>query len=119
MESLTSLKTFQESEYQESEETLRSFKGFNIKHKNLRRIYETEEWTDLVVFQRSWSTTSTTLLQRVSRLVKYKPGIQVVPTNDEFEDKVASKLTKALLDNIGRMSTSKQISLMNQLLLVQ
>lgn len=38
--------------------------------------------------------------QRVSRLVKYKPGIQIVPTNDEFEDKVASKLTKALLDNI-------------------
>ena len=38
--------------------------------------------------------------QRVSRLVKFKPGIQIIPTNDEFNDKIAAKMTKALLDNI-------------------
>lgn len=37
---------------------------------------------------------------RVSRLVKYKPAVAVMPTNDEFEDKVSAKLTEALLQHI-------------------
>lgn len=38
--------------------------------------------------------------QRVSKLIKYRPGVQILPTNDEFEDKVSSKITKSLLDHI-------------------
>lgn len=37
---------------------------------------------------------------KVSRLIKYRPGVAILPTNDEFEDKVGSKLCKYLLDNI-------------------
>ena len=37
---------------------------------------------------------------RASRLIKYKPAVAILPTNDEFSDKVSAKLTKALLDHI-------------------
>lgn len=37
---------------------------------------------------------------RVSRLIKYKPAVAILPTNDEFSDKVSAKMTKALLDHI-------------------
>lgn len=37
---------------------------------------------------------------RISKLVKYKPAVSVIPTNEEFEDMAASKATKALLDHI-------------------
>lgn len=36
----------------------------------------------------------------VSRLIKYKPAVSVLPTNDEFGDKVSAKMTKYLLDHI-------------------
>lgn len=38
--------------------------------------------------------------QRVSKLIKYRPAVQVLPTNDEFEDKISAKITKNLLDHI-------------------
>lgn len=37
---------------------------------------------------------------RVGRLVKYKPAVAILPSNNEHQDKVAAKITKALLDNI-------------------
>lgn len=37
---------------------------------------------------------------RVSRLVKFKPAVQVLPTNEEFEDVAAAKATGKLLDHI-------------------
>jgi hypothetical protein len=37
---------------------------------------------------------------RVSKLIKYKPAVAILPTNDEFEDDYASKMTKAWLDHI-------------------
>jgi len=37
---------------------------------------------------------------RVSALVKFKPGIAILPTNDEFNDKIAAKMSKLLLDHI-------------------
>lgn len=36
----------------------------------------------------------------VSRAVKYKPGISITPTNDEFDDRIDAKLNKALIDHI-------------------
>lgn len=40
-------------------------------------------------------------MQKVSRLVKYKPDVSIIPANDEFKDKVASKETKALWDYLS------------------
>lgn len=37
---------------------------------------------------------------RINRLVKYKPALQILPTNDEFQDVIASRATKKLLDHI-------------------
>ena len=37
---------------------------------------------------------------RVSRLVKFKPAVAILPTNDEFEDKNAAKSTEQLLSHI-------------------
>lgn len=37
---------------------------------------------------------------RVSRLVKYKPAVSILPTNDEWEDKIAASWTDKLLKNI-------------------
>lgn len=37
---------------------------------------------------------------RVSRLIKFKPAVAVLPTNDEFSDKAAAKAVKQLLDHI-------------------
>lgn len=37
---------------------------------------------------------------RMSRLIKYKPAVAILPSNDEFSDKVSAKLTKNLLDHI-------------------
>jgi hypothetical protein len=38
--------------------------------------------------------------QRVSQLMKFRPGVQVLPTNDEYQDKVSSKIAKQCLDHI-------------------
>jgi len=38
--------------------------------------------------------------QRVSRLVKYKPAVAIVPTNDEYQDKISSKIAKRFLDHV-------------------
>jgi len=37
---------------------------------------------------------------RASRLVKFRPAVAILPTNDELEDKLAAKSAKALLDHI-------------------
>lgn len=37
---------------------------------------------------------------RIAKLVKFKPGVAIMPTNDEFEDKISAKVTKSLLDHI-------------------
>jgi hypothetical protein len=37
---------------------------------------------------------------RASRLIKFKPAVAILPTNDELSDKVAAKVTKQLLDHI-------------------
>lgn len=36
----------------------------------------------------------------VSRIIKYKPGFSILPTNDEFSDKIAAKMVKSLVDHI-------------------
>lgn len=37
---------------------------------------------------------------RISRLLKYKPAVVFLPTNDEFHDKISAKSTEALLSHI-------------------
>lgn len=37
---------------------------------------------------------------KVSRLIKYRPAVEILPTNDEFSDKISAKVTKYLLDHI-------------------
>lgn len=37
---------------------------------------------------------------RASRLVKFRPAVAIMPTNDELEDKLAAKSCKMLLDHI-------------------
>lgn len=37
---------------------------------------------------------------RASRLVKFRPAVAILPTNDELEDKLAAKMCKMLLDHI-------------------
>lgn len=39
--------------------------------------------------------------QAVSKVSKYKPNVAMLPTNDEFEDKQAAKLSKRLYDHIA------------------
>lgn len=38
--------------------------------------------------------------QRTSKLVKYKPGVVVLPTNDEFTDKISAEMTESWLRHI-------------------
>lgn len=40
---------------------------------------------------------------KVSRLIKYKPGIAVLPTSNELEDKVGAKMSKTLIDHVWYM----------------
>lgn len=37
---------------------------------------------------------------RASRLIKFRPAVAILPTNDELEDKLAAKTCKMLLDHI-------------------
>lgn len=37
---------------------------------------------------------------KVARLIKYRPGIQILPQTDDFEDKLGAEVTKDWLDNI-------------------
>jgi hypothetical protein len=37
---------------------------------------------------------------RASRLIKFRPAVAILPTNDELEDKLSAKACKALLDHI-------------------
>lgn len=38
--------------------------------------------------------------QRISRLVKFKPAVAILPANDEHQDQVSSKIAKSFLDYI-------------------
>lgn len=38
--------------------------------------------------------------QGVSRLIKYRPAVSILPTNDEFKDKIGAKMCKSLLSHI-------------------
>lgn len=38
--------------------------------------------------------------QKVSRLIKYRPALAILPTANELEDRVGAKMSKLLLDNI-------------------
>lgn len=40
------------------------------------------------------------IAHRVSRLVKFKPAVAIIPANNELEDEISAKATKYLLDHI-------------------
>jgi hypothetical protein len=46
--------------------------------------------------------------QKLSRIVKYKPDVVIIPTNDEFRDKVAAKVSKALWDHVSYINNLDQ-----------
>lgn len=46
---------------------------------------------------------------RVSRLVKYKPAVMFLPSNDEFSDSVAAKLVKMLNDHIWYLNRFESV----------
>ncbi len=78
---------------------LQLYKGFqylsqtsrtDTRDKNVRAVVEK------LVINELWALTQ----DKVSRLIKYKPAIAVLPHDDEQSDKIAAKANKALLDHI-------------------
>lgn len=62
----------------------------DTRDKNAKQIVEK------IVINELWDLTQ----NKVSRLIKYKPAIAVLPHDDEQGDKIAAKANKALLDHI-------------------
>lgn len=52
------------------------------------------------------------VLNRVARLVKYKPAVSILPANDEHADKIAAKSTKQLLDFIWYQQQFEDVQLL-------
>jgi hypothetical protein len=77
------------------------YKGFQYRDQNLRianrdGIDEKNRIMEKLVLHHLYDLSKS----RVSKLLKYKPAVAILPTSDEWEDDIAAKMTKAWLDHI-------------------
>lgn len=95
------LAEYNSDRFQEIKKNLMLYKNIQYQTQELNRnLVERQEVRSAAMNKITVNHLADVTKNRVSRLVKYKPGIAVLPSNDEQGDKVSAKMTKALLDHI-------------------
>ncbi len=95
------LADYNQDRFQEIKKNLMLFKNIQYQTQELNRnLVERQEVRSAAMNKITVNHLGDVTKNRVARLVKYKPGVAVLPSNDEQGDKVAAKMTKALLDHI-------------------
>ncbi len=95
------LATWNRERFQEIEKNLRLFK--NIQYQNAdsnRNLAERQDIKSAAMQKITVNHLGDMVKNRTARLIKYRPGISVLPSNDEHQDKISAKMTKMLIDNI-------------------
>lgn len=87
--------------FQEIEKNLRLYKNIQYVQSDVNRNQaERQELRTAAMQKLSINHLGDMVKNRVARLIKYRPGVAVLPTNDEQQDKISAKLTKILIDHI-------------------
>ena len=95
------LADYNQDRFQEIKKNLMLYKNIQYQTQELNRnLVERQEVRSAAMNKITVNHLGDVTKNRVARLVKYKPGVAVLPSNDEQGDKVAAKMTKALLDHI-------------------
>lgn len=86
---------------QENQRHLALYKGIQYRDQETRRdLRDTSEDRSKAVRKIVINHLFDLVKNRVAKLIKFKPNVAVLPTNDEFDDKNSAKITKTLLDHI-------------------
>jgi hypothetical protein len=98
---LDHLKYVNQERFHNIHKNLALYKGFQYRDTNVRLgnrdgVDEKAKVMEKIVLHHLYDLSKS----RVSKLLKYKPAVTILPTNDEWEDDVAAKMTKAWLDHI-------------------
>lgn len=72
------------------------YESQDVNRSSMREIDDKQRNIKKIVVNHIYDLTE----NKVSRIVKYRPAIAVIPTNDEWADKVSSKVVKMLIDHI-------------------
>lgn len=75
-------------------------KGVMYKEQNTRGDREITDTKKSVVEKMVINKLKEASRVRASKLLKYKPNVSILPTNDELSDKIAAEQTKNLLDHV-------------------
>lgn len=95
------LAEYNSDRFQEIKKNLMLYKNIQYQQQELNRnLVERQEVRSAAMNKITVNHLGDVTKNRVARLVKYKPGVAILPTNDEQGDKVAAKITKSLLDHI-------------------
>ena len=95
------LQTWNSERFQEVEKNLRLYKNIQYQQQEMNRnTAERQELRNSVMQKLTVNHLGDMVKNRVARLIKYRPGIAVLPTNDEYQDKISAKMTKTLVDHI-------------------
>lgn len=87
--------------FMEIKKNLMLYKNIQYQQQELNRnLVERQEVRSAAMNKITVNHLADVTKNRVARLVKYKPGVAILPTNDEQGDKVAAKITKSLLEHI-------------------
>jgi hypothetical protein len=95
------LKEENEARHRKIKANLARYKGIQYQFQDARstnrdRQDDSSKFSPKIVVNNLFDVTE----QRVSRLVKYKPAVAVIPTNDEYQDKISSKIAKRFLEHV-------------------
>jgi len=95
------LSSWNRERFQEIEKNLRLFKNIQYQNPDSNRNFaEKQDVKSAAVMKITVNHLGDMVKNRTARLIKYRPGISVLPTNDEHADKQAAKVTKMLIDHI-------------------
>jgi hypothetical protein len=95
---LGNLRQINSPRFTQIERNLQLYKGFQYlnQERSIDRDTKPKKGFDKIVINNLYDLT----VNKVSRLVKYKPSYEVKPTNEEQTDKVAAKANKIILDHL-------------------
>lgn len=98
---LDHLKYINRDRFHNIHKNLALYKGLQYRDQNLRLgnrdgVDQKNQMIEKIVLHHLFDLSKS----RVSKLLKYKPAVAILPTTDEWEDDIAAKMTKAWLDHI-------------------
>lgn len=109
------LKQINRERIQKIHRNLALFKGIQYQSQNIKSDLRDTEIDKSRVVQKIVSNQIKDLVQtRVAKLIRYKPAVAILPTNDEYSDKISAKVSEFVLSHIWyneQFQSHKQLEL--------